>query len=29
MRREAVVQLEQCENELRKTLASAQAKSTG
>lgn len=29
MRREAVVQLEQCETELRKTLASAQAKSTG
>ncbi|MGZ5045439.1 MAG: toxic anion resistance protein [Methylobacter sp.] len=28
MRREAVVQLEQCETELRKTLASAQAKST-
>ncbi len=29
MRREAVAQLEQCETELRKTLASAQAKSTG
>jgi uncharacterized protein YaaN involved in tellurite resistance len=29
MRKEAVVQLEQCETELRKTLASAQAKSTG
>jgi uncharacterized protein YaaN involved in tellurite resistance len=29
MRREAVVQLEQCETELRKTLVSAQAKSTG
>ncbi|MDO9270189.1 MAG: toxic anion resistance protein [Methylobacter sp.] len=29
MRREAVVQLEHCETELRKTLASAQAKSTG
>lgn len=28
MRREAVAQLEQCENELRKTLVSAQAKST-
>lgn len=29
MRKEAVAQLEQCETELRKTLASAQAKSTG
>ncbi|MGZ4955437.1 MAG: toxic anion resistance protein [Methylobacter sp.] len=29
MRREAVAQLEQCETELRKTLASAQANSTG
>ncbi|MGZ5059854.1 MAG: toxic anion resistance protein, partial [Methylobacter sp.] len=29
MRKEAVAQLEQCENELRKTLASASAKSTG
>jgi len=29
MRKEAVAQLEQCESELRKTLASAQAKSSG
>jgi uncharacterized protein YaaN involved in tellurite resistance len=29
MRAEAVIQLQECENELRKTLASAQAKTTG
>jgi len=29
MRAEAVIQLQECENELRKTLASAQAKATG